>query len=313
VLEFMEPWCSEGPKFTSTLERLYQQYAHKGVVFMAVAGSASNQSRTVAIPSSDVAEFIRNYNSSLTYVFDSNMRHVRCQMGSDAVHSLEKWSVSMSFVGETSHDAIAGAIDQAMTEAMSYTTQGPVWKVVSDGSLDLFGQDGKIAGDLGQAYVDVADVSYSFYNGSLFFRFSLRGEIPNSIVGTHVASIWYQVLLDADSNPSTGYRWRNDFGPDYFLQFYVTFDASSKTAKAESSLQKYSGTGTDWSWTPTGYNPPIIAGGVGENSFALTCEYQDISVSKGSSVELFARSGILYDGKVYNDRVPDEGIVSIVL
>jgi hypothetical protein len=45
----------------------------------------------------------------------------------------------------------------------------------------------------------------------------------------------------------------------------------------------------------------------------LTCEYQDISVSKGSTVQFFARSGILYDGKVYNDPVPDKGIISIVL
>jgi thiol-disulfide isomerase/thioredoxin len=316
VLEFMEPWCSGEPRFASTLERLYQQYADKGVVFIAVAGSASNQNRTAAIPSSDVAEFIRKYNSSLTYVFDSNNR-LFDMYGVKWVPTLfilsKNGSVSMLFLGVTSHDAIAGVIDQAMTEATSYTTHGTVWNAISDGSLDLFDEDGKIAGDLGQPYIDIANVSYSLNNGSLFFRFSLRGEIPSSLAGTHVASIWYQVLLDADSNPSTGYRWSNDFGPDYFLQFYVTFDTSSKTAKAESSLQKYSGTGTDWSWTPTGYTPPIVAGGVGQDFFVLTCGYQDMSVSKGSAVLFFARSGILYDGKVYNDRVPDEGIVSIML
>ena len=196
-------------------------------------------------------------------------------------------------------------------------TQQATWNVLSDGSLDLIGEDGKIAGDLGQPYVDLANVSYSFYNGSLFFRFSLCGEIPK-ITTTHVNSIWYQVLLDVDSDSSTGFRWSSDFTPDYILQFYVSFDTSSKTAKAESSLLKYSGSGADWSWTPVGYTQrfgkePIIAGGVGQDSFVLTCEYQDISASKGSTVQFFARSGILYDGKVYNDPVPDKGTVKIAL
>jgi thiol-disulfide isomerase/thioredoxin len=222
VLEFTEPWCPHGAQFASTLERLYEQYVDRGVVFIAVAGSASNESRTLAIPPSDVAEFIRNHNSSLTYVFDSNNRLFDVY-GVKWIPTLfvllKNGSVSMLFLGVTSHDAIAGSIDQAMGEAVSYTTQGPAWKVISDGSLDLIGQDGKIAGDLAQQYVDLANVSYGLYNGSLFFRFSLHGEVPKSIAGTHVDSIWYQVLLDVDSNPSTGYRWSSDFGADYFLQF----------------------------------------------------------------------------------------------
>jgi hypothetical protein len=126
------------------------------------------------------------------------------------------------------------------------------------------------------------------------------------------------VLLDVDSDSSTGFRWSNNFTPDYILEFYVQFDASSKTAKAESSLLKYSGTGTDWSWTSIRYtekfgSEPIITGGVGQDSFVLACEYQDISASKGSTVQFFARSGILYGGKVYNDPVPDEGTVKITL
>jgi thiol-disulfide isomerase/thioredoxin len=322
VLEFTEPWCPYGVRFASTLERLYRQYASKGVVFIAVAGSASNQSRTVAIPVSDVADFIRNYNSSLTYVFDLNNKifDLYSVKGTPTLFILSKnGTVFMAITGTTTYDVIARGLDQAMIGAMSYatqvsvTTQGRVWNVIPDGSLDLVDENGKIVGDLGQPYVDLANVSYSIHNGSLFFRFSMYGAIPNSIVDTRVASIWYQVLLDVDSNPSTGFRWSSDFGADYSLQFYVTFDTSSKTVRAESSLQKYSGTGTDWSWTPTGYTPPTIAGGVGQDFFVLTCRYQDISVSKGSAVLFFTRSGILYDGKVYNDYVPDEGTVSIVL
>jgi hypothetical protein len=182
----------------------------------------------------------------------------------------------------------------------------------------LVGEDGKTAGDLGQPYVDLANVTYRFYNGSLFFRFSLSGDIPNRITTTHVTSIWYQVLLDSDSDSSTGFQWSNNFTPDYILELYVTFDTSSKVAKAGSSLLKYSGSGADWSWTPVAYTQrfgpePMIAGGVGQNFFVLTCEYQDISVSRGSTVQFFARSGILYDGRVYNDPVPDKGVISITL
>jgi len=223
-------------------------------------------------------------------------------------------------VGSTQIKAwlLYGEKPAAMTTTYTTWTQEGAWNVLSDGSLDLIGEDGKIAGDLGQPYVDLANVSYSFYNGSLFFRFSLHGEIPNRITTTHVTSIWYQVLLDVDSDSRTGFRWSRNFTPDYILQFYVEFDASSKTAKAGSLLLKYSGSGADFSWTPTVYTQrfgaePLIAGGVGQDFFILTCEYQDISVSKGSTVQFFARSGILYDGKVYNDPVPDEGIISIVL
>jgi len=56
------------------------------------------------------------------------------------------------------------------------------------GSLDLIGQDAKIAGNLRQPYADLANLSYSFSNGSLFFRFALRGKIPDEAT-THVRPI----------------------------------------------------------------------------------------------------------------------------
>jgi hypothetical protein len=194
------------------------------------------------------------------------------------------------------------------TTYTTWTQQQGAWNVLPEG-LDL--SDSSVI--LAQPYADLANVSYSYYNGSLFFRFCLHGDIPNKTTTASVTSIGYQVLLDVDSDSRTGFQWSNSFTPDYILQFYVEFDASSHIAKAGSLLLKYSGNGTDWSWTPTGYTPPIIAGGVGLDFFVLTCEYQDISVSKGSTVQFFARSGITYDGKVYNDNVPDEGTVTIVL
>jgi hypothetical protein len=85
-----------------------------------------------------------------------------------------------------------------------------------------------------------------------------------------------------------------------------------------SCILKYSGTGSDWNWTPIetterSGNDATLAGGIGQDFLILNCEYQDISVSKGSTIQFFARSGILCDDKVYNDPVPDEDTVRVVL
>lgn len=217
-----------------------------------------------------------------------------------------------------SQTSTESTIPISATTAASATTQQGVWNVLSDGSLDLVREDGKIAGDLAQPYVDLAKVSYSFSNGSLYFRFDLRGKIPNETVTGHVTSIWYQTLFDVDSDPSTGFPWSSDYTPDYILQLYVEFGGSSKTPNVYSYVLRYSGTGSDWSWTPIRTterfgNDATLAGGIGQDFFILTCEYEDISLFKGSVVQFFVRSGILYDGKVYNDPVPDKGTVKIAL
>jgi len=198
------------------------------------------------------------------------------------------------------------------------STEGVVWNVLSDGSLDLTGEGGKVAGDIEQPYVDLADFSYGFSGGLVYFRFVLRGKIANEVTTTRVDSIWYQVLIDVDSDSSTGYLWSKDFAPDYILQLSVDFDAWSKTVRAYSYVRKYFGTGRDWSWTSiriTGRfgSEATVAGGIGQDFFVLACRHQDISASKGSTLKFFARSGILYDNKVYNDPVPDSGTVTVTV
>ena len=205
----------------------------------------------------------------------------------------------------------------AITTTYTTWTQEGVWHVLSDGSSDLIDEHGRIAGDLGQLYVDLAGVGYSYSNGSLFFRFDLRGKIPNA-TSSHVTSIWYQVLFDVDSDSRTGYHWSSDFTPDYILQIYVEYGGSSKMPGVYSSVLKYSGTGSDFSWTAIGSterfgSDAVLAGGIGQDFFVLTCEYQEISISSGSTIRFFARSGIMKDGLWYNDNVPDDGTISIVL
>jgi hypothetical protein len=191
-----------------------------------------------------------------------------------------------------------------------------VWNVLSDGLHDLVDERGGIAGDLGRRYVDLAGLNYSFSGNTLYFRFSLQDAIPNEATDSRVDSIWYQTLLDVDSDSSTGYHWSRDFTPDYILQVYVKFDALSNWG--ESYVLKYSGKGSDWSWTSEHEterfgSDATLEGGIGHNFFILACRYDDISVSKESKIRFFGRSGILYDSRVYNDPVPDSGTVTLTL
>ena len=83
-------------------------------------------------------------------------------------------------------------------------------------------------------------------------------------------------------------------------------------------IGKYAGTGGDWTRTEIGGTERLgsdatLAGGVGQDFFVLTCKYQDISASSGSTIRFIGRSGILFDGKVYNDPVPDKDAISITL
>jgi hypothetical protein len=204
------------------------------------------------------------------------------------------------------------------TTLVKWSYQGP-WAVIPDGSQDLVDQNGKVVGDLGQPYVDLSNVSYSFLNGSLFFRFSLHGKIPKWGVTANVTSIWYQVLLDSDSDSGTGYDYRSrNFTPDYMLEFYVSYDPSTNTVNASSDLVKHCGGSSDWCWAAVGFtqhfaSAPLIMGGVGADSFVLTCDYQDVSASSGSTIQFFARSGIMYNSQVYNDPAPDDGTIRMTL
>ena len=204
-------------------------------------------------------------------------------------------------------------------DATVFTTwsfQGP-WNVVQDGSKDLVNQNGNVAGDLAQPYVDLANVSYSHSNGSLFFRFDLHGRIPNQIT-PHVSSIWYQVLLDVDSDSNTGYHWSSDFTPDYIIELNVQYDASTNTVSASADLNKHCGVSRDWCWAQVGFtqhfgSSPLIQGGIGQSYLVLTCDYEDVVASHGSMIRFFARSGIMYDDQVYNDNVPNDGTINVTL
>jgi hypothetical protein len=198
---------------------------------------------------------------------------------------------------------------KATYEKWSY---GGPWNVIHDGSKGLIAQDGRTVGDFGQPYVILTNVSYSYSNGSLFFLFGLHGKIP-SHTPANVSRIWYQVLLDVDTDSSTGYHWSSNFTPDYILEFTVDY-ASTDTPISSSDLAQHCGGVDDYCWTPVGFTQrfgatPLIGGGVGEDFLVLTCEFKDIQM-RGFTIRFFARGGILYNGQPYADPVPGEGTMT---
>jgi thiol-disulfide isomerase/thioredoxin len=66
VLEFMASWCHVCQQMASPLEYLNVEYQGQDVVFLSVATSQNG-----ATPES-TAEFIKQYNSTWTYVFDTD-------------------------------------------------------------------------------------------------------------------------------------------------------------------------------------------------------------------------------------------------
>lgn len=107
VLEFMRPSCPVCQKTSPFMEKLYQEYAKRGVVFIAVAGPWDSPSA--------VGEFIQTHNSSLTYVYDT-AGEVFQTYGVNAFPTLfvlsKGGTVSSSYLGAPSYDIIAKVIDE---------------------------------------------------------------------------------------------------------------------------------------------------------------------------------------------------------
>jgi len=71
-LEFMVPWCVHCQNMAPILEKLYQQYGRENVVFLSVSGAWRQSPGGAPASASDAATFIRTYQSSWTYVYDSS-------------------------------------------------------------------------------------------------------------------------------------------------------------------------------------------------------------------------------------------------
>jgi len=92
------------------LASLYAQYGKQNVVFISVAGPWNGAS------ASDAASFITQYGSSWTYVYDSSGT-IFSEYGVNSTPTFyiiaPNGSVSTSFTGEESSDALSGALSAA--------------------------------------------------------------------------------------------------------------------------------------------------------------------------------------------------------
>jgi thiol-disulfide isomerase/thioredoxin len=66
LLEFMVPWCTHCQKMAPVLDKLYQQFGSQNIIFISVSGAWNGAS------ANDASQFIRAYQSTWTYVYDSS-------------------------------------------------------------------------------------------------------------------------------------------------------------------------------------------------------------------------------------------------
>jgi len=114
--------------------------------------------------------------------------------------------------------------------------------VVIDGNatdwngLTAFANDPDDIANDNQNVIDWNSASVAHSDSDVYFLYKNHGVI-NSDGSTFVPWGW-QVYIDSDSNPSTGFRYSAVIGADYIIE--------------GSTVQRYSGTGSNWSWDVVG-------------------------------------------------------------
>jgi hypothetical protein len=235
------------------------------------------------------------------------------------------YNVTESYMNEFSKGVSSAEMKQIILYKISPSVPSLVYEIWNEdavtwnainGSNPLIDQNGNTVGDLGQPYVILTSVSYGYANGSIFFLFRLNGRIPTQ-TNASVTRVWYQVLLDVDSDSNTGYHWSSDFTPDFILETIINYNGPTNQPTVYSDLGGHCGGSDDYCWTSVGFTQrfrptPLISGGVGENFLVLACEFQDIQI-QGSTFRFFTRGGILYNGQPYADPVPYQGTTSWII
>lgn len=112
LLEFMEPWCPHCQRMASVLDSLYAQYGSGNVVFISVAGPWNDAT------ASDAANFVHNYGTNWTYVYDSSGT-IFANYGINSTPTFfiigKDGAVANTFQGEQASDTLAGAISAAVS------------------------------------------------------------------------------------------------------------------------------------------------------------------------------------------------------
>ena len=99
--------------------------------------------------------------------------------------------------------------------------------------LDSFENDANDA----SGNIDWQNVTLAHDNSTFYLKYKNHGNVdPDSISGSYLAWGW-QTFIDSDKNPATGYR-TGAIGADYVLE--------------GNQVQKYTGSGSNWSWQTLG-------------------------------------------------------------
>jgi cytochrome c biogenesis protein CcmG/thiol:disulfide interchange protein DsbE len=107
LLEFMVPWCTHCQKMAPVLEQLYQQFGSQNVVFLSVSGAWNGAT------ANDAAQFIRAYQATYTFVFDSsNAIFTMYGVNSTPTFFLitKNGQIASTYQGEVTYDTLAADI-----------------------------------------------------------------------------------------------------------------------------------------------------------------------------------------------------------
>ena len=99
--------------------------------------------------------------------------------------------------------------------------------------------------------IDWKSVSVAHSDNSIYFLYENYGVV-NTDGSTFIPWGW-QVYIDSDNNPNTGYQYSAVIGADFIIE--------------GSSVERYIGTGTNWSWATVGSATAEMTNSIREFSF----------------------------------------------
>jgi thiol-disulfide isomerase/thioredoxin len=114
LLEFMAPECAHCQKMVPVLEQLASEYGGENVVFVTVAGQGSHW---FGATPTDVATFIRTYNTNWVYVVDTanNVFNAYGVTGTPTFFIIGKsGQIAASYVGETQYATLAADLTRSL-------------------------------------------------------------------------------------------------------------------------------------------------------------------------------------------------------
>ena len=144
-------------------------------------------------------------------------------------------------------------------------------------SLTSFPDD---SDDIANDNVNIIDwdkVTMAHSDEDVYFLYKNHGEISANTSSTYIPWGW-QVFIDADSNPGTGYRFSNTVGADFIIE--------------GRTVERYTGTGSNWSWEVLGSVTAAMSNKTREFSFprswlgsytAMKLAFQGVNSAYGGS------------------------------